>query len=117
MAVTVFGKFLRKLRVDNVLLLRDMAVSLGVSPAQLSAMELGNRTIQGNLAIKIAEEYKLGNVEKIHSLISLSQPSIKINLKGVTEEQRKTMVMFVRAFSEMTDARLKKIQELVMTTK
>jgi transcriptional regulator with XRE-family HTH domain len=55
--VTVFGKFLRKLRVDRELTLRDMATSLGISSAYLSAMELGKRTIQPQLADKIAAIY------------------------------------------------------------
>lgn len=117
MAATAFGKFLRKLRVDNDLLLKDMAESMEVSTAQLSAMELGNRTIQLDLASKIANIYNVSNVEEIEELISISQPSIKTNLKDVNEEQRKTMVMFARAFSDMSDDRLKQIQELVMNTK
>lgn len=55
--VTAFGKFLRKLRVDRELTLRDMATSLGISSAHLSAMELGKRTIQPQLADKIAAIY------------------------------------------------------------
>ena len=43
--LTEFGKFLRKIRIDRQELLRDMAGTLGVSVAYLSAVENGKRNV------------------------------------------------------------------------
>ena len=70
MKLTEFGKFLRKLRVDNGELLKDMAIKLNVTPSFLSMVETGRRNIP-----KKWEE----DIEKIYSL-SLKQ---KEELTGI----------------------------------
>lgn len=112
--VTAFGKFLRKLRVDKELVLRDMATSLGISSAQLSAMELGKRTIQLQLAEKIVATYGVSSVQEIEQLIHVSQPSIKTDLTSGNEQQRETMIMFARAFNELSDDQIKSVQDIIM---
>lgn len=112
--VTAFGKFLRKLRVEQELVLRDMAESLGVSSAQLSAMELGKRTIQPTLARKIVDTYGVASVEQIEQLIDVSQPSIKTDLTSGNDKQRETMIMFARAFDELSDEQIKSVQDIIM---
>ena len=77
--VTAFGKFLRKLRVDRELTLRDMATSLGISSAYLSAMELGKRTIQPQLVDKIAAIYGVSCDQEIQQLICVPRSPINWN--------------------------------------
>ncbi|RZQ90323.1 XRE family transcriptional regulator [Vibrio vulnificus] len=112
--VTAFGKFLRKLRVEQELVLREMAESLGVSSAQLSAMELGKRTIQPNLAKKIVDTYGVSSVQEVEQLIDVSQPTLKTDLTSGNDKQRETMIMFARAFDELSDDQLKSVQEIIM---
>ncbi|EJE8673498.1 XRE family transcriptional regulator [Vibrio parahaemolyticus] len=113
--VTAFGKFLRKLRVEKELVLRDMATSLEVSSAQLSAMELGKRTIQPQLAEKIVATYDgIGSVDDIKRLIDVSQPSLKTDLTSGNDKQRETMIMFARAFNELSDEQIKSVQDIIM---
>lgn len=112
--ITAFGKFLRKLRVDKELVLRDMATSLGISSAQLSAMELGKRTIQLQLAEKIVANYGVSSVEEIEQLILVSQPSIKTDLTSGNDQQRETMIMFARAFNELSDDQIQSVQDIIM---
>ncbi|EGR4452226.1 TPA: helix-turn-helix transcriptional regulator [Vibrio cholerae] len=112
--VTAFGKFLRKLRVEQELVLREMAESLGISSAQLSAMELGKRTIQPTLAKKIVDIYGVASVEEVEQLIDVSQPAIKTDLTSANDKQRETMIMFARAFDELSDEQLKSVQEIIM---
>lgn len=45
--LTGIGKFLRKLRIDNEEILKDMADALGVSSAFLSAVENGRKKMPG----------------------------------------------------------------------
>lgn len=112
--VTAFGKFLRKLRVDKELVLRDMANSLGISSAQLSAMELGKRTIQLQLADKIVATYGVSSIQEMEQMIRVSQPSIKTDLTSGNEQQRETMIMFARAFNELSDDQIKSVQDIIM---
>ena len=43
--LTEFGKFVRKLRIDNGTVLGEMAKSIAVSSAYLSAVENGKKNI------------------------------------------------------------------------
>ncbi len=113
MSVTSFGKFLRKIRIDQELIMKEMSDTLCVSAAQLSAMELGNRTIQKDIAQKIVENYNVENIELVNQLIDISQPSMKTDLKSANEKQRETMVMFARAFNEMSDKQLESVQGIL----
>ena len=70
MKLNEFGKFLRKLRIYNGELLKDMAIKLNVTPSFLSMVETGRRNIP-----KKWEE----DIEKIYSL-SLKQ---KEELTGI----------------------------------
>lgn len=117
MAVTAFGKYLRKLRIERDLLLKDMADTLNISSAQLSAMELGNRAIQPEIGIKLASAYGLDDMSEIGRLIDISQPSLKTDLKDANDTQREVMVMFARAFTDMSNDQLTAIQDIMNKVK
>lgn len=70
MKLTEFGKFLRKLRIDNGELLKDMAIKLNVTPFFLSMVETGKRSIPKKLEEEIKETYSL-NLEQKEELISI----------------------------------------------
>ena len=57
--VTDFGKFCRKLRIDNDEIMKDMAKKLEVTPSYLSAIEKGKRTIPTDWTEQIANHYEL----------------------------------------------------------
>lgn len=56
---TDFGKFTRKLRVDNDELMKDMASKLGVTSSYLSAVEKGKRKVPLNWSELITMQYDL----------------------------------------------------------
>lgn len=116
MAVTALGKFLRKTRIESDSLLRDMAEELGVSSAQLSAIELGKRAIKPDLVGQIIKLYSSPEfgAEFINKIADESQPSCKISLQDVSSKQRETMVMFARGLGELPDDKLEQIQRLLM---
>lgn len=64
---TELGKFLKKLRIDNDEVIKDMAKKLGVSDSYLSQIELGNRKIPKAFLSRILEAYEL-NTEQINKL-------------------------------------------------
>lgn len=77
MKLTEFGKFLRKLRIDNGELLKDMSIKLNVTPSFLSMVETGRRSVPK----KWEEE-----IEKIYSL-SLKQKEELISILNRNEEK------------------------------
>lgn len=62
--LTEFGKILRKIRIDNQELLKDMAKKLGVSSAYLSAVETGKRKVPSDWVPKVAALYTLDRESK-----------------------------------------------------
>lgn len=70
MKLTEFGKFLRKLRIDNEELLKDMSVKLNVTPSFLSMVETGRRSIPKKWEEEIEKIYSL-NLKQKEELISI----------------------------------------------
>ena len=70
MKLTEFGKFLRKLRIDNEELLKDMAIKLNTTPAFLSMVETGRRSIPKKWEEEIEKIYSLSLIQK-EELISI----------------------------------------------
>jgi len=68
--LTEFGKFLRKLRIDNEELLKDMSVKLNVTPSFLSMVETGRRSIPKKWEEEIEKIYSL-NLKQKEELISI----------------------------------------------
>ena len=61
--VTRFGKFTKKLRVDNDELMKDMAIKLGVTKSFLSQVENGARKPPMTWKHKIQEAYTLNKLQ------------------------------------------------------
>lgn len=80
MALTDFGKAVRKARLDANETLATMAESLGVSPAFLSAMETGRKKISEEWVGKIITYFKDREIhlEKLGVYADLSNKSISI---------------------------------------
>ncbi|BBU96272.1 helix-turn-helix domain-containing protein [Providencia rettgeri] len=112
---TKFGKFLRKLRIDRGMVIRDMAEILGVSPAYLSAIELGKRAIPDTFVDSLCTAFKLNNDERRNMLhlVDISQPSIKIDLTDAEDANRETMLAFARKFKELDDEQLNKLNQML----
>lgn len=70
MKLTEFGKFLRKLRIDNGELLKDMAIKLNVTPSFLSMVETGKRSVPKKWKEEIEKSYSLSLKQK-EELISI----------------------------------------------
>jgi len=80
MALTDFGKAVRKARLDADETLATMAKSLSVSPAFLSAMETGRKKIPDEWVEKITTFFKHHgvNVEKLGVYADISNKSVSI---------------------------------------
>ena len=78
--MTKFGIFIRKLRLDRGILLREMAKDLRISPAYLSSMETGREDIPQSLADHIIRVYNLSTeqTKELKHSIMLSRQKICI---------------------------------------
>lgn len=97
--ITEYGKFLRKLRIDQGQILKTMAEKLGVSSAFLSAVENGKKKIPKTWEEKLVKEYKLDE-EQLAELRRSQQDSqqlIEINLEMLTHAQKDTAFAFARS--------------------
>lgn len=99
-----FGKLCRKLRIDNGELLKDMAEKLNVTPAYLSAVEVGKRNVPSDWPKKIVEAYTLDimKFKEFQEAAKESKLNLKLDLKKFQESDKELVLAFARKFSELT---------------
>lgn len=113
--LTEFGKILRKIRIDRQELLRDMANTLGVSAAYLSAVENGKRNAPTAWVEKIVQAYQLNQEEAklLRAAFDESQDELKISLQQISSMQRNTAISFAKALEGLSDEELERIMKVV----
>lgn len=115
MKLTPFGKFTRKLRVDNDELLKDMASNLDVTVSYLSAVEMGKRNIPAKWENIIIEKYSL-DMEKQNELkdaIFYSSKVIKLNASELEDEKRDLMYALARKLKELNSEEVESINKIL----
>lgn len=113
--LTEFGKILRKIRIDNQELLKDMSKKLGVSSAYLSAVETGKRKVPSDWVKKVSTLYALNkeSTDELELACEQSAQEVKISLAKATGLQREAAISFAKALEGLDDQKLKKIMEVV----
>lgn len=113
--VTALGKFLRKLRVDNEELMKNMADNLGISSSMLSAIENGKRNPPAGFAGRVEKAYQLASdqVESLLEAMSLTQDEVRISLTGRTEADANLAFSFARRFDDLDDASKEDIMKIL----
>ena len=114
--LSVYGKLLRKIRIDNNELLNDMALKLDVSPALLSYIENDKREIPKDFTDKVVVAYGLSADDAGQLMAGELQvkKTVKVDLAPqVSFAKRETAMLFARTFNNMNDDVLAKIKELL----
>lgn len=113
--VTNFGKYLRKLRIDRGMVLKDMAEMIGVSSAYLSAIELGKRAIPDDLINDVVKGFGLSKREgeELTKYAQLSQPSIKVDMSDAKDQNKELMLVFARKFKDLSPDQLDKLNKML----
>ena len=113
--LTELGKILRKIRIDRQELLRAMAGTLGVSAADLSAVENGKRKAPAVWVEKIIQAYNLNSLEarQLHIAFDESQDELRIPLHQISSHQRNTAISFAKALEGLSDEELERIMKVV----
>ncbi len=114
MAITEFGKELRKLRVDHGEVLKDMADKMGKTSAYLSAIECNKRDIPDWFIPKLIELYNLSEeqVEVFQRAKDMSIKKYTLELEDANDEQRDLALKFARSFKDMDDKSIKAFNKL-----
>lgn len=113
--LTSIGKFLRKLRIDNGEILKDMADALGVSSAFLSAVENGKKKMPESWIEKLKAIYSFTSeqTEELQKAIIDTNDMVEIHLQNASTENRTLAISFAREFDSLDDETSKKILEVL----
>ncbi len=113
--LTSFGKEVRKRRIDSTVTLGQMAEALGISPAYLSAIEMGKRNLPLDLLEKISTYFNLSPDEKMQltRLAEASQKTVSINLSNANFQTREVIASFARNFTNLSREDIFKIKRIL----
>lgn len=113
--LTEFGKVLRKLRIDNGQLLKDMADILGISPANLSSVENGKRNPQRTMVEDVIRSYHLTRDEEdnLWNAYDLARKEASITLAGAQRDRQELGLTFARRFNELSQDQVSEIMEVL----
>ena len=97
-ALTEYGKIVRHYRIDNQILLADMAKKLGMSSAYLSSIETGDRSIPANLTDKLCVEYSLSEQTRLELMKAeaVANKALTISFADKSDEEIEATVLFAR---------------------
>lgn len=101
---TAFGKFVRKLRIDQGKVLGDMAMALGLSSAYLSAVENGKKNVTEQLIANVISYFSLdeGKALELRKAAVNSQASVKFDLQDSPEMERMLVASFARKVRDLS---------------
>ncbi|SER00178.1 hypothetical protein SAMN05216232_3924 [Virgibacillus subterraneus] len=117
--LTLFGKFSRKLRIDNGELLKDMAGKLGVTSSYLSAVENGKRNVPQNWVGKLTKLYSLTTDQhyELRNAAEESKINNKVDLKGFNNEDKDLVMALARKIDDMDEAQKVTLKNLLNKNK
>ncbi len=112
--VTGFGKFCRKLRIDNSEILSDMARRLGVSSAFLSKVENGLKKPPKNWEEKIGELYNLDSEakEKLKEAFFEALNYDSLDMTSFSEDNRSMLLSFARKLNVMDESKKQQLKKI-----
>ena len=112
---TVLGDFLRKLRLENGEILKDMAKKLEVSSAFLSAVENGKKKMPESWYSKLEELYNLNDTQqdKLKEAVMESSDVIELNIHNSSYDGRLLAISFARKFDSLDDETSRAITEIL----
>lgn len=113
--LTKFGKFTRKLRIEHVELLKDMADKLEVSSSYLSAVEVGKRPIPNKWLNQLKDIYALSDADYTELLNAAdeSREEVILNLSNRKNNDQELILSFARKFDSLDDFEKEQIKKIL----
>jgi len=114
MALTDFGKEIRKARIETDVTLSQMAKAIGTTPAFLSAIETGRKKIPSNWVDHIEAFFKGKNrtIANLRDLATVANGEVSV--AGLSPAQQMLVAGFAR--TNLDADQLKKFQQLLSTS-
>ena len=104
--MTPFGEKIRSLRADRGVTMKQMAETLRVSSAYLSALEHGHRGKPGpGLIHQICDYFGLiwDDAEEVKSLAHLSHPRVTVDTSGLTPKATELANLLANTISDLDE--------------
>ena len=121
MAVTQFGKVLRKIRIDHNEVLLNMAQRLEVTASFLSAVENGKRNIPVSWPDLLPSLYDLSEqaTEELKQAAIAQMTSIRLNVDNATPKSKEVLFALARRMEEeeLDDETLEYLMKAILTKK
>lgn len=114
--LSAFGRYMRILRMDRGLLLKDVSEVLGVSASYLSAVETGRRSVPSSWRNEIIEEYHLSSddIEELDNAIAESMLEVKFDIANMESAINKELILsFARNLDTMNPEKIARLMEIV----
>lgn len=100
--VTEFGKMLRILRIENNIMLKDMAGGIGVSAPYLSAIETGKKPVNARLLNNIIMYLKLDKTQSYQLVAVASTLKNDVIIKPANDDEAELALMFACRLDNQT---------------
>ena len=112
---TIFGKALRKIRINRDELLMDMAKKLEITSAYLSSIENGKRGIPQDMSKKIIKLYNLDADESKNLFMAEDESRKKVEFDFTNSDPSKKNIVLAlaRSFDELSDEQLQEIRNIL----
>lgn len=117
--ITEFGKYIRKLRIDNTITLRSMADAMGMSASYLSSVETGKRNITTKYFSAVVAYFQLtgSQVTELQELADISRNEISLSLRKANRGQRNSAIVFARRLNTLTSDELGRLDAILLNEK
>lgn len=112
---TELGKFLRKLRVDNDELMKQMADRLGLASSTLSSIEAGRRKPGKGFLERVIGTYELSQKQaaELRDAYDRSRDEVELQIKGLPNQDQRLAIAFARKFATLSDEQKKSIRGIL----
>lgn len=113
--LTSLGRFLRKLRIDEGEILKDMADKLGVTVSFLSAVENGKKHMPSTWNSRICDIYRFDETKRTEftTAIAETESAIEMNFVGTSIKNRELAVSFARKFPDIDETQAEEIRKIL----
>ena len=114
--MTPFGAKLRAMRAERGVLLKDMALDIGVSPTYLSALEHGRRGRPNWVFVQRVIAYFnviWDDAEELQRLADLSHPRVVVDTAGLRPAATRLANSLARQIGELDEADLEALSAIL----
>lgn len=109
------GKLLRKMRIDNGELLKDMADKLKISSSYLSSIEMNQRNIPADFIDRVIQVYRLttNQAQELKEAARLSVREVKLDLSDKNTQYRDVALLLARNFDHLKEEELEAFRNIL----